>query len=78
MFLSINSKSINDSKFHDIQLLRNEQSIELLVDGMFVNRTISPGSEATLESYLNTSMWGQGLTLEMTHCRMASKAVWLV
>ena len=49
MFLSISSNSINDSKFHDIQLLRNEQSVELLVDGMFVNRTISPGSEATLD-----------------------------
>ena len=47
--LSINSKNINDSKFHDIQLFRNEQSVKLLVDGMFVNRTISPGSEATLD-----------------------------
>ena len=47
--LKINSVSVNDSKFHDIQLLRQEQSVELLVDEMFVNRIISPGSEATLD-----------------------------
>ena len=47
--LKINSTSVNDSKFHDIQLLRQEQSVELLVDEIFVNRTISPGSEATLD-----------------------------
>ena len=47
--LMIKSININDGRFHDIQLLRTEQSVELLVDEMFVNRTISPGSDATLD-----------------------------
>ena len=45
----IKSTNINDVRFHNVQLSRTEQSVELLVDDMFVNRTISPGSEATLD-----------------------------
>ena len=45
----IKSTTINDARFHNIQLLRTEQSVELLVDEMFVNRTISSGSDATLD-----------------------------
>lgn len=47
--LVIKSTNINDARFHNIQLSRTEQSVELLVDEMFVNRTISPGSAPTLD-----------------------------
>ena len=47
--LAIKSTNINDAMFHNIQLSRTEQSVQLLVDEMFVNRTISPGSEVTLD-----------------------------
>lgn len=47
--LMITSTNINDAMFHNVQLSRTEQSVQLLVDEMFVNRTISPGSEATLD-----------------------------
>lgn len=45
----IKSTTINDARFHNIQLSRTEQSVELLVDEMFVNRTTSPGSDAILD-----------------------------
>ena len=47
--LAIKSTNINDAMFHNVQLSRTEQSVQLLVDEMFVNRTISPGSEVTLD-----------------------------
>ena len=47
--LAIKSTNINDAMFHNVQLSRIEQSVQLLVDEMFVNRTISPGSEVTLD-----------------------------
>lgn len=47
--LVITSLKINDAMFHNVSLSRTEQSVVLLVDNMFVNRTISSGSEATLD-----------------------------
>ena len=47
--LVIESIRVNDARFHDVTLTRTELSIELVVDGMYVNRTASPGSEATLD-----------------------------
>ena len=47
--LMIKSTNINDLRFHNVLLSRTEQSVQLLVDGMFVNRTISPGSAPTLD-----------------------------
>ena len=47
--MTVKSKNVNDATFHNILLSRTEQSVQLLVDEMFVNRTISPGSAATLD-----------------------------
>ena len=47
--LVISSVDISDARFHNVSLSRTEQSLQLLVDNIFVNRTISPGSEATLD-----------------------------
>ena len=47
--LIIGSMKVNDANFHSVLLSRTEQTVELIVGEMFVNRTISPGLAATLD-----------------------------
>ena len=55
--------NVNDARFHNVTLLRTEQFVELLVDEMFVNRTNSPGSEATLD--ISSNHFYLGATIDV-------------
>jgi len=44
-----NTNMVNDGRFHSISVQRTEQSAELVIDNRYVNRTTSPGEEATLD-----------------------------
>ena len=45
----MSSVSVTDNIFHTVTITRTEQATEMIVDDSLVNRTVSPGPEATLD-----------------------------
>ena len=60
-----NTEMLNDGRLHSASVRRTERSAELVVDDRYINRTMSPGEEATLDIspgaiYLGATVDSQG------------------
>ena len=44
-----NSIQVNDGRFHNVTVTRTERRAEIIIDGRYINRTTSSGSEVTLD-----------------------------
>ena len=56
--LQQNTIRVDDEQFHEVTLTRTEREAEIVVDGRYFNRAVSPGPEATLNITDNTMYLG--------------------
>ena len=59
--LQQNTIRVDDEQFHEVTLTRTEREAEIVIDGKYFNRVVSPGSEATLDIADNTMYLGAGV-----------------
>lgn len=62
--VQMNSVSIADNRFYTVVIRREEQAVEMVVDGAYVNRTRSPGSEATLDIPITSIYLGASVDVQ--------------
>lgn len=53
-----NTIQANDEHFHNVTVTRTEKTAEIIIDGRYVNRTTSSGSEVTLDIPANSMYLG--------------------
>lgn len=58
--LQQNTIRVDDQQFHNITLRRTQRSAEILIDGLYINRTTSPGTEVTLNIATSAMYLGAG------------------
>lgn len=55
-----NTVRVDNEQFHNVTITRVERELEMIIDGLYVNRTTSSGSEATLDVSVTALYLGAG------------------